>query len=297
LPLSQVHVQVEGGLGNQLFMYAAGRALADRIGAELVLDLSPFTNETVYQRIFLLDRFPVRAQVLCREKTLVRKIAKELEIRVNRMLPFHMRWRFEDLGEVPAFDPRMLSLKRRSKISLAGFWQSESYFVDAAKAIANDLRQACAPPPEVSSAGSAIMREPNPVLIHVRNYSEIPDEGYRDARLDRGYYPAAMELLESRVRGIHYFVFSDEIDDVKRWFKSRNPVTFVECNKGRGNDGAVDELWLMSLCRHAVIANSSLSWWGAWLAEQRHQESQGIIIGPKQRTCNADFLPSRWITL
>lgn len=255
--------RVFGGLGNQLFCYAAARRLAIFTNSELAIDdVSGFAHDHVYQRQYQLDHFSIP----CHKATPAQRLEpgararRFLKRKINRFLPFRFRSYVQQKGM--DFDARLLDLKPRGTLYLEGYWQSEGYFKDIEPVLREDLRIKPPTDPrnlEMSSRIRACMA----VAVHVRFFDLPGEKGVTNAPGD--YYERAVGELERQVPAAHYFVFSDQPELAR----SRIPlpddrVTCVSHN--RGDELAYADLWLMTQCQHFIIANSTFSWWGAWLS-------------------------------
>jgi hypothetical protein len=192
------------------------------------------------------------------------------------------------------FDPEILQL--RGSFHLDGYWQSEKYFADAEEAIRKDFsfREAADP---ANAALAAQIQAVQAVSVHVRRGDYVSNRviGLRHGSSTLDYYQAALEVVQGRVVEPHYFVFSDEPQWAKDNLKIAGPAVYVEHN---GPDHGCRDLQLMALCRHHVIANSSFSWWGAWLAQHAGQ----TVIAPKAwfnsaDTRTDDLIPQGWLRL
>lgn len=286
-----------GGLGNQLFIYAAARRLALVNDTELVLDdVSGFTNDVVYQRQFQLDHFSIP----CRKATAAERLEPFDRFRRKVLRSWNQRKPFEEriyiLQESIDFDSRLLQFKPRTKVYLEGYWQSEKYFKDVEGTIRQDL--AIKPPTDSTNLYMAdLIRSSFAVALHVRFFDETCAEGINNAPGD--YYSRALETMERLVPAAHYFIFSDQPEAAR----SRIPlpdarVTLVSHNQGDQHSYA--DLWLMSQCKHFVIANSTFSWWGAWLANNpsKHVIAPGFEMREGKMWWGFDgLLPAQWIKL
>jgi hypothetical protein len=259
--------RVEGGLGNQMFIYAAARALALRTGNELKLDILNGYDQDAFGRRYQLDAFRIAATLA--SETEVRRFRRESwslywRRKLNRRLPFALRSLIEERS---LYEPRLLAFRPRGSVYLIGYWQREEYFRDQADAIRREFTLRTEPSAE-DGALAERLRLPDAVILHVRrrNYEH---------RLPAEYYAAALRLLASRVARPKLFVFGDDLDWARRSLRLPEGAQFVEHHSG-GRD--CEDLWLMSQCRHAIIANSSFSWWGAWLNPQ----SDRIVIAPSE---------------
>lgn len=289
-----------GGLGNQLFIYSAARRLTLVNNAELVLDdVSGFAHDTLYQRHYHLDHFNIH----CRKATSAERLEPfgRLRRRVLRRwsqhLPFGQRRYLVQEGI--DFDPRLLNFKPRGTVYLEGYWQGEDYFKDVESQIRADLRMR--PPTDtVNQQMAERIRATNAAAVHVRFFdaptSSAQVVGANNAPED--YYQRAIKVLDERVPKAHYYIFSDQPQAARARIPLHDDrVTLV--NHNHGDAMAYADLWLMSQCRHFIIANSTFSWWGAWLSEFPEK----IVIAPgfQQRTGIGwgfvGLLPNRWIRI
>ena len=293
----KVIVRVLGGLGNQLFSYAAARRLALGSDAELVLDhVSGFVRDSAYRRNYQLDHF----RIPCRKASAGERLEPMPRIRryfkkaLNQRRPFSARRYIVQEGV--DFDPRLLALQPRGTLFLEGYWQSEGYFKDIEPTIRDDLRIVA--PADASNLEMADrIRSRTAVAVHVRFFDAPTTAGSDNAPSD--YYARSIERMENLVPNSHYFLFSDEPDAARAVIPLPDSrVTVVDINKGDAN--AYADLWLMTQCRHFVIANSTFSWWGAWLSASA--DKHVIAPGFEKRTGKMwwgfdGLLPEEWVKL
>ncbi|SUS08812.1 Glycosyltransferase [uncultured Defluviicoccus sp.] len=291
----KIIVRIFGGLGNQLFIYAAARRLALVNEAELVLDdVSGFVRDHAYQRHYQLDHFhiPCRKATPAERLEPFARVGRAMIRRWNAGLPFARRTYIQQDGV--DFDPRLLNLKPRGTLYLEGYWQSEDYFKDVEPAIRQEL--VIHPPSDATNqAMAAGIRERTAVAVHIRFFDEPQAAGINNAPGD--YYERAVAEMERRVPGAQYYLFSDRPDAAR----ARIPlpdgrITTVDHN--RGDAMAHADLWLMTRCRHFIIANSTFSWWGAWLSS--HSDKHVIAPGFEMREGIMAWgfrglLPERWV--
>lgn len=249
---------VKGGLGNQLFCYAAARALALRLGRPLALDIITGYRRDDYGRSFRLGRFPIQAEVARPEWCLggdTHSWRHRLARNGNKLLPLARR---SYLAEKRRHGVELLMLAQPSpsrRVYLNGYWQDERFFEDAAGVIRAELE----PPAPVTAGGLETLRrigEPGfSVMVHVRRVRYSP-------KLGADYYRSAVRqclAVEPRAR---FFVFGDDLEWARTTIDFGGaPVEFV------ANQGAdeLEDFHLMTRCAGAIVANSSFSWWGAWL--------------------------------
>lgn len=267
--------RIFGGIGNQLFCYAAARRLALVNNADLVIDdVSGFLYDVTYKRRYQLGHF----NIPCRKATSFERLEplsrarRYLKRAINLQRPFEQRQYIKQEGI--DFDARLLQVKPRGTVYLEGYWQSEGYFKDVEQAIRGDL--CIIPPTDSLNQGMAEeIKNSCAVALHVR-WFDAPSKGVTAHNIAIDYYRRAFELIEQKVISPHYFLFSDDPDAAQsKLALTGKRVTVVAHNKG--DDKAYADLWLMSQCRHFITANSSFSWWGAWLGIS----DQKIIVTPK----------------
>jgi hypothetical protein len=288
---------IKGGLGNQLFCYAAARSLALKNNAELIVDdVSGFLHDYDYQRYYQLVHF----NISCRKATMVQKlvlfsrVGRFLKRRFNNHLPFEMRAYIQQEGI--DFDARLLHLKIYSTVYMEGYWQSEGYFKDVESTIRSDLR--ILPPTDARNVATGKrIRDCKSVALHVRFFDSPQDAGGSNA--SRDYYDRAVGWMEANLPGAHYFIFSDRPDIARTVIPLQDErITCISHNQG--DENAYADLWLMTQCQHFIIANSTFSWWGAWLAS--HPDKQVVAPGIEMRTGKVfwgfdGLLPEEWIKL
>jgi hypothetical protein len=320
-----VAARICGGLGNQLFQFAAARSLAARCGAQLILDATVFTLPHE-RRKFALGPYPISAKVISDGYaypptrpvvTLPRPpgedaprigLVDRILYKIGRsgdMVKGAMSAAASGLrrlaGQPPglrvfvekSFDYDSAFTRLGARTYLEGYWQSERYFAEIGDTVRRELALPYAPN-AANAQWLARVRESNAVCVHVRrgDYLLI-DHFSQHGVCSPDYYARAMRLIAERVENPQFFVFSDDLEWCRRHITGAN-VSFVDANPA---DAAHDELKLMAACRHHVIANSSLSWWGAWLARHERQ----IVIGPDpwfsavRKT--PDLFPDGWIAL
>jgi hypothetical protein len=276
IPISKIIPRISGGLGNQLFTYSAARRLALVNNAELVIDdVSGFRYDTHYNRHYQLDHFAIS----CRKATPAERLEPFSRVRRNLLRSWNRRLQFGQrrylMQEVIDFDPRLLDLRPTKRLYLEGYWQSEGYFKDVESEIRQDLR--IIPPTDVANLAYAKrIREQPSVALHVRFFDQPHGADSAAGNNAPGdYYARAVQAMEKQVNGAHYFLFSDRPEEARSLILlSDDRITLVDNNKG--DENAYADLWLMTQCQHFIIANSTFSWWGAWLAENRHK----IVFAP-----------------
>lgn len=288
-----VVVQLIGGLGNQMFQYALGRCLAKRRNDELFLHLARLSSSTVSSqakpnaRNFGLDVFEIAGEI-----TTLDKLQQD---RANVI------WTITESGF--GFFPEVLEASDcHRNIGLMGWWQSENYFIEIANTIRSDFEYKSSYEPPFSSSMLDMVRNCESVCVHIRRTDYSSEEDTKGA-LKLDYYLRALEVIGSRLNDPRLFIFSDEIAWCRANLTFPLPATFVSSDDlGLGH--AADDFYLMSMCKHFVIANSTYSWWAAWLGKAPEK----LIVAPlrwfkaednaetnKSYLCSNDLVPNTWI--
>jgi len=286
-----VIVRLMGGLGNQMFQYAAGRAVAYRNRTQLKLDLSYFDQNP--RRSYKLHHFNI-AESIATPDEVTHFTRRDLWSRISHLierylLPSYKRSVFAE--RFFHFDPNVLRL--RGNVYLIGYWQSEKYFKDIEQIIRQDFTFKHAPDTE-NQRLAHIIANTNSVSLHIRrgDYISNPVTYQYHGVCSLDYYRAAIETLTQAIGQPHFFVFSDNMAWAQQNLKLDYPVTFVTHN---GAERDYEDLRLMSQCKHHIIANSTFSWWGAWLCAYPSK----IVIAPKKWFSGAnhdtkDLIPESW---
>lgn len=286
-------VEMAGGLGNQLFQYAAGRRLALKRGVDLALELSWFAKFS--ERAFELPFFRVAFRLASRRESRALRGWK-------RTLPDRILSRAlgrPDLLEPPGyyaersfrFDPRVLSLP--APCYLHGYWQSPRYFDDVAEVLRRELTPASPLGDGARRLGERI-RAVDAVSLHVRrgDYLASAAASRTHGVCSLRYYQDSVAAISERVSRPVFFVFTDS----PRWVQEHLRIPFETVQVADHGATGPEELWLMSLCRHHVIANSSFSWWGAWLDPR----PDALVVAPGRwfetdAHDTSDLLPQGWL--
>ena len=285
-------INLKGGLGNQLFQYATGRALSLRNDNKLKLDITGYSknNNIDTVRHYALSPFDIKAE-----------IASAAEIKKLKY-PFGLiskGWRFFKTTALRifniSFNPKIFYSKK--PLYLDGFFQTERYFIDKEDEIRKDLTLKDSLSPRALEVLSKINSCPNSVSLHVRRGDYVSDKStnLHHGTCDPSYYTKAVEYMSTKIgNNIHIFVFSDGIEWAKENIKFPYETSYVSPIKSTPLD-EIEELILMSKCKHNIIANSSFSWWGAWLNQNRDK----IVIAPKRWVLMGeknykDIIPSTW---
>ena len=287
--------QLVGGLGNQMFQYAFGRALALRHRVPLRMDTHAFRYYRLRQ-FELREAFsPAAEQASGADRRALLGWRGLLPALAALRSPAFERWRGARLLVQDVRQPAARYLAAASaSCYLAGYWQSELFFADAAPQVRADFRFR-APLSGASRDWARRIEECTAVSVHVRrgDYVSNPKTRALHGVCSPEYYARAMAHLAERAPGARFFIFSDDLAWARASLEIRHAHHFVE---GQGAHAHLDDLRLISLCRHHIIANSSFSWWGAWLSEHADK----IVVAPARWVLYAELpevVPPSWVRL
>lgn len=287
--------KLRGGLGNQLFQYATGYRLAQVAGCPLMFDLS-FYQDTQSQegaRAFALDKYKIDAAVAT-PKDVSRVLYGSWRRRLQASLLSVRENRCNLLSEGDfRFDPSILAAS--GHVYLDGYWQSEKYFVDVRRQLLRNLTLRYEPSLVTRSFANKI-KPSRAISVHFRRGDYVSDTEAASIHgiCSMDYYENAMARMLEIVEDPVFFVFSDDLDWVRWKFSTPFPMVFVEGNE----ESPQEDLMLMSLCRYHIIANSTFSWWGAWLADFPDK----VVISPRkwfldEKIDTSDLIPEGWVRL
>jgi hypothetical protein len=290
-------IKLLGGIGNQMFEYAFGRSLSLKNKTVLKLDagnLGQAGSGTIRQ--YDLAVFNIEAELATKAEARkirkeppgkwLKKIKRQLKIKGWLAKKNYLKEADYPIAELTALG---------DNVYLEGFFHSEKYFLAAADAVRKDF----ALKPELANFNPSLMekiKNSNAVSVHIRrgDYASDPATQKMHGLQPLDYYRQALKKINQKITNPRFFVFSDDLD----WCRTNLPMpeetVFVAGQKN------YEDLTLMSKCKHNIIANSSFSWWGAWLNDNPDK----IVIAPKQWFADEeknnqakDFVPEGWIRI
>lgn len=286
--MNKVIVKIYGGLGNQMFQYAAGRSLALRHNVPLYLDASWFLSEPSTREahaVFQLFQFPriihtvsgiVGSFPYSREDAyLVRKIKKFMAKdcyfakKIKKFIYNYDIFKESRQNYCPEFETISPS------VMLDGYWSSEKYFNTFEKQIREDFTLThTLIHSRVRNLAEKISMTPNSISLHIRRGDYLKLQHIYNI-LGLEYYQKALDIFYEKYGSSTVFIFSNDPEWVRNNFHAKNHrFVLVDCNF---NESPLNDLYLQTLCRHHIIANSTFSWWGARLGDV-----QGTTIAPKK---------------
>ena len=291
-----VIVKLMGGLGNQMFQYAAGRALALKNNCQLKLDLSFLQDHENKPKDYVfrdydLDIFNLPVSIASIEE--VKRFTKRsLNRNVNRVLnkilgPKSSYFKQPHFHFVESF------FTRTPPLYLDGYWQSEKFFTPFESAIRQDFSFRD-PIPESSALLAHAILHSNAVCVNVRRGDFVVNKMHGTVGID--YYKNADQLIRSKITGPSFYVFSDDVEWCSQNLQFYSPVKFISHSHAGRKFGTY--LQLMSLCKHFIIPNSTFGWWAAWL----NTNPDKIVFAPKKwfgagDQDTKDIIPGDWYRL
>ena len=289
-------VNLMGGLGNQMFQYALGRRLALHHHTELFLDCTFLNthNAAHIKREYELDVFNIQAKIATNDE--LKKFESLKSNAVIRKLYQWMPFVFSNhliTEKTHSFDVQVQQAPNNSWIN--GFWQTEKYFTAIDSIIRSDFTFKL-PLTGLNKTLAEKITSCESLGIHIRrgDYTKPEVLAYHGI-CSENYYYDALEFIRKKTAIQELFIFSDDAEWVKQNLKFDLPTTHIIHNTGKNS---FEDIRLMSLCKHNIIANSSFSWWGAWLNTNKNK----IVVAPKvwiadPTTDTKDVLPQNWIRL
>jgi hypothetical protein len=287
-------VQLQGGLGNQLFQYATARAIAHKRQCSVLLDQSWFKkdHQDVTPREFLLTQLQTKGiltslDLIVKKPKPIRKILQKIWPTCTYIYAEKSHYKFDpQLDKVPTF--------KTQSLYLIGYWQSYRYFESIRKILQAEISPTAPLNLHYQNYLNQIQVSTS-AMVHIRrgDYVHLESASKIHGFIGLKYYQQGMATLKDQHPDIHFFVFSDDPGWAKENLPHQDRITFIDSHGSR--DTVIQELELMTHCRHHLIANSSLSWWGAWLSKYE----TGSVICPKRWTNDEhmnwdDLLPPHW---
>ena len=289
--------KIFGGLGNQMFQYAAGKSFAFKNNSELKLDINHYKIKTLPHglpyRTYDLSIFKIKEDIAT-DKEIARFkndstdfIKRNIRKAENMISPHKIIYE-------PYFHYYSGWNSMKGNIYIDGYWQSEKYFND----IEDVIRKEFEIKTTLTKEGNAMIekiQDSNSICLNIRR-QEFASNPHLNLFTGVEYIYKAVDYINNKVRNPHYFIFSDELDWVKQHVKLSQPFTIVENNLY--GDKFRDCLYLMSSCKHFIIPNSTFGWWSAWL----NPKAEKMVVAPQRwfsddKRNTKDLIPEKWIRL
>ena len=267
-------IQLKGGLGNQMFQYALYRALKKKGKTVKIDDVTGFVNDKLREPV--LQGYGIDYERATKDEVIALTDSKmDIFSRIRRKLTGRKTFRIDE--ESGRFDPNILELENAY---LVGYWQSEKYFAD--EAVQNEIKEAFEKRPQElmnDTVSWTLLQQIEcceSVSLHVRRTDYVDAEHIHIHNIcSEKYYKNAIDKIRKEYPNAMFFIFTDDKEWCKKHFKGRC-FSVVELEEGPKTD--IAEMMLMSKCKHHIIANSSFSWWAAWL----NDAPEKLVIAPSK---------------
>lgn len=290
--------KILGGLGNQMFQYAMGRNLSILHKTEMKFETLGLEAGEDVRSEFCLDVFnlPEISFATKKEKLKFERQTLYRSTLLNHIVNvFNSRVMIREQGHFP-FNKAFVT-KSKKNTYIRGLWQSERYFIDNEVIIRKDFSFKKPLEGKNLELSNVLKSSDNSISIHVRRGDYVNNAHFSEkiGTCDMDYYIKAIAYMGEHIDQPQYFVFSDDIE----WAKENLPLNtnsiFVDHNT---LSNSYIDMQLMSLCKHHIIANSTFSWWGAWLNNNKDK----IVIAPEKWFAGWDYdtkdlIPKKWIKL
>lgn len=286
-------VKITGGLGNQMFQYAFAKATQKKFHInKMQLDIDFYNDKKIHNGFELKKIFSINEKY-CKQGSIQKYIDKIFVkygyFKKKKSIKIFNRFYEVSLGFFPEYEKFDLE-----NMYLDGYWQSEEYFYDYQNLIKETFKFPAIESVENKRIVDKILHT-NSVSIHVRRGDYLSSDRYICLG-ETNYYQQAIKLITEKIDNPTFFIFSDDIDWCRNNLALSEEYEIVDWNKG---DKSYVDLQLMSMCKHNVIANSSFSWWGAWLNINENK----IVVSPEHfyklesGFDDSHLLPKSWIKL
>ena len=283
--------RISGGLGNQMFQYAIAKSMAKKNDDIFKLDVSFYPKQTL--RKYELNFFNIEENIASEKECIEQRGKEEFFFKLKRKLGFKITrptsYTFEN--NITTFDEEVWD--KSENIYLDGFWQNEKYF----DTIRDEILKAFTLKSDISNEAQKYLlniQKVNSISLHVRrgDYVQNTHTNSVHGTCDLEYYKRGIEYINKRTTTPVFYIFSDDIPWCKENFDFIENLVFIDNTKT-----AFDDLELMKSCKHNIIANSSFSWWGAWL----NKNNEKLIVSPFHWIVNnpkkLKWVPDSWIQL
>ncbi len=272
-------VKISDGFGNQLFQYAFGYALSRKLNTELVLDATILDNHS--SRKYELDKLNIKAEKVITYKNfsvpLVRKIFRQLKLKKI----YSQTTNFKE-KEKWKYDASIEDIKDNTYVE--GYWQTEKYFLQYREELVRILSPCYRMSKEAEKYRKKVL-EGNSVSVHIRrgDYETLGN------CVNENYYEQAIQKVLEQQSNPKFFVFSDDLEYAEKFMRRFDDLRY-EIVKYNSDNLALDDFFIMVACHTNIIANSTFSWWAAWL----NQNADKKVICPQVSNWSGEFYPEEW---
>lgn len=288
-------LRIEGGLGNIMFQYALGRHLSLINHTSLKFDVESCWVNPLGDYSLSLEAFHINIHDNLATSSEIKHF-KRYQRKTGLWAPLYNRLVADETRYIqeyaPHFQPKVLS--SANEIYLHGWWQNERYFIDSRKTLLDDFTVRTSLEGKNLKVAEHIQTSGS-VAIHVRRADYVTNQKTKQyhGELTHDYYEQALDRITAFIPQPTLFIFSDDIP----WVKKYLPFPFETIHVDWNSNLPHEDMRLMSLCQHHIVANSSFSWWGAWLSRNPNQ----IVVAPNRWTQDPrdlnERVPTRWIRI
>ncbi|WP_309741749.1 alpha-1,2-fucosyltransferase [Chamaesiphon sp. OTE_20_metabat_361] len=267
LPSEAIIISIGDGIGNQLFKYAFGISIAKQLSKNCIVDIIPFQGDMEYQRSYKLEFLGIKTEQLLfdvNEESLIKYFAFFHYLKlINRLIPFYLRI-YVDENDIKRLEIHHQKSSIRKCVYFSGYWQNKDYISSYSyKIIQSQILEKCSISTNASKWLAKIENRAS-VAVHIRQTKFNP-------RLQPSYYIQAYDLIKKIIPDAKFYIFADD------WEWAENNLPFLSSSELVKGNNDIDDFYLLLYSRNTIIANSTFSWWAAYLKPYE----QSIIIYPK----------------
>ena len=279
-----IYSQATGGFGNQLYNYSIGYALAKKYNDKLTLDISPYKFSP---RPYVLDQLSITAHVKSLFPPIIDNRFFRMLARICRIMATYKYGPCRWIKELP--ESRNLyynyDFSHKSSLYLEGYWQNYHYFDEYYQELCSEFQPKDGTLSDVCKKIIEQCRKENSVAIHIRRGD------YETAwLLNEHYYSKGIDIINQNVKNPRFYIFCEDIDYIHSHYNHLENTVFVTADYCLTD---IEEFFVLSACKHQIIANSTYSWWAAYL----NQNSEKIIIAPEYEHWTKEYYPNKWIVI
>ena len=290
-----VIVSISGGLGNQMFQYAFSYSISQKTHKVTKLDINNFQTSNL--RKYELELFNISTHLISKAEAETLKFKNESVLgKILRQCKITKRPLSDMYYKEPHFNFDKNVYLLEEDVYFKGYWQSEKYFHEYKEnlikqfTLKNELHLE-------SQQYQKMIKKKESISLHIRHGDYVTNKHTNNVHgiCSLDYYKNSVSTIEKKIKNAHFFIFSDDLNWAKENLNFIKNITFIELSK---NIPDHEEMYLMSQCKHNIIANSSFSWWGAWL----NPNDKKMVIAPKKwfndtSINTSDLIPEGWLCL
>ena len=292
----KIYLYLCGGLGNQLFQYAAARNLAIKNNAELILDtVSGFITDFIWFNRFNLNlKFKNNKNFY--RIVFVFWIYRFYKIFFKKkLISKFFGYSLIDETSINYYEKKIININFNKNLYMMGFYQVDKYFLENSNTILKELRPKLPNNKNFLALKKKIILK-NSISIGIRIYQDVKNKNLLKfgGLTDINFYEKAINIFKKKIHKPNFFIFSKDSADVKNFIKklkilSQYPINIITSDRGYSGDS--ENLWLMSNCRNHIISNSSFYWWGAYFSRLNYKTTKVICA---DNFINQDTRPKTW---